>query len=426
MGRKQLLYISPRFLFPADCGGKIRPRDILRGLKRGGRFDITLVSPEPAGGSRRFADDLQSVCHRFAGWPEQERGMLSALRRYLLLMSTLPVAVASDRSAEGRRCVMSELQRKPDVVVADFAHSAVLLPKTIESPSVLFTHNIEAQIFRRQAGVESNPIYRLVWKSQAKKMQRYENAASRRFDVLVAVSESDANYFGRLCGQHRVHVIPTGVDLDYFGDQGARPESAPDGGTIVFTGSMNWGPNIDGVRYFMDEVWPRITQARPNARMLVVGHSAPKSLTQAAQTRGLSWTFTGFVDDIRVYVKRAHVYVIPLRAGGGTRIKAFEAMAMGCPVVSTSIGIEGLPLTSGRDCVVADTSEGFAAAVLKLLDDVDAGSVIAKNARILVEEHFSMNAAAASFEEACRRAMNTPAPLTETVRSAGMAPLRSA
>src|SRR5262245_11849745 len=315
MERRRLLFVSSRFLFPADAGGKIRTRDILRGMK-GGQFEITLVSPEPPGGSKRFADELQRVCDRFVAWPARARGPFWTLNRWVSLLSEVPVAVASDRSSSGRDMVAAELARRPHVIVADFPHSTVLLPAHVQCPSVLFTHNVEAEIFRRHAEVAPSPFHRAMWRSQEQKMQRFEHAAARRFDALVAVSERDGRHFSGVCGPERVFVIPTGVDLDYFPFQHSEtPEVPLGGGTVVFTGSMNWLANIDGVRYFMDTIWPQIVQVRPAAKMVVVGHSPPRALVQAAVDRGFAWTFTGFVDDIRPYVRDAHVYVMPLRVG---------------------------------------------------------------------------------------------------------------
>jgi glycosyltransferase involved in cell wall biosynthesis len=219
------------------------------------------------------------------------------------------------------------------------------------------------------------------------------------------VSERDGRHFEDVCGKDRITVIPTGVDLDYFAFDDRESAAPADGGTIVFTGSMDWLANVDGVQYFMDEVWPRIVRARARAKMVVVGRSPPKGLVQAARERGLSWTFTGFVDDVRPYVRDAQVYVIPLRVGGGTRIKAYEAMAMGRAVVSTTIGVEGLPVTPGREYLCADNAEAFAAAVLRLLDDDAARRALAAGARSLVERQFSAHVAAGIFEEACARAI---------------------
>lgn len=399
-----MLFVSPRFLFPADCGGKIRTRDILRGLK-GGRFEVTLAAPSPSDGQRRFADELARACDRFVNWPEPPHDLRWKLKRLLALLSSYPVAVASDGSAAARGMLAAELVAGYDVVVADFPHAMILLPANMPSPSVLFTHNVEAEIFRRHAAVARSWLYRAVWHAEAWKMQRFEHAAARAVDSLVAVSERDGRHFERICGAERVIVIPTGVDLEYFTFDDQESAVPDDGGTIVFTGSMDWLANVDGVGYFMDEIWPRIASARPQARMVVVGRSPPKALVQAARERGLAWTFTGFVDDVRPYVRDAHIYVIPLRVGGGTRIKAYEAMAMGRAVVSTSIGVEGLPVSPDREYLRADTADAFAAAVLRLLDDVGTRRRFAADARALVERNFSAHVAAAIFEEACLRAI---------------------
>jgi glycosyltransferase involved in cell wall biosynthesis len=320
----------------------------------------------------------------------------------LSLVSPLPVAVASDRSYEGRRIVAAEIARAPDVVVADFPHATVLLPPTAV-PVVLFTHNVEAEICHRHADVAANPVLRAMWTSQTRKMKAFEEKAARSADGVVVVSSRDAAHFRSVARADRVFMIPTGVDLDYFQYAPCRTKPPVDGGTIVFSGSMDWSANVDGIRYFMDEVWPRMIAVRPNLIMVVIGHSPPRALIQAAAERRLAWKFTGFVDDVRVHSAGAHVYVIPLRVGGGTRIKAFEAMAMGCPVVSSSIGIEGLPVVSGRHFLGADTPAAFADAVLSLLGDTAARNALSERARALVEQRFSHRAAAAAFEEACLR-----------------------
>jgi glycosyltransferase involved in cell wall biosynthesis len=406
MSSQRLLFVSPRFLFPSDSGGKIRTRDVLRGMK-GKHFEITLVSPEPPDGSKRFARDLDRVCDRFVGWRESLRDLAWDVRRILSLASALPISVVSDRSRAGRAVVAAELERRPDLVVADFPHAHVLFPDTTQCPRILFTHNVEAEIFRRHAEVARGPMLRTLWESQTRKMKAFEDDLAGRYDGLVTVSERDAAYFRALPGMRRIFTIPTGVDFDYFRYAAPRNEIAGDAGTVVFTGSMNWLANVDGVRFFMDEVWPRIAAARPKARMVVVGHSPPRELAQVVKDRGLAWTFTGFVEDVRPHVNAGDAYVIPLRVGAGTRIKAFEAMAMGCPVASTTIGVEGLPVIPGKHCLIGDSAESLAAAVLKLLSDAGARQAISREARKLVEERFSFRAAAAAFEDACVRTLGT-------------------
>ncbi len=417
MSSQRLLFVSPRFLFPSDSGGKIRTRDVLRGMK-GRHFEITLASPEPQDGSKRFGRDLDRICDRFVGWPESLRDLAWDVRRILSLTSALPISVVSDRSRAGRIVVAAELEKRPDIVVADFPHADVLLPERTQCARILFTHNVEAEIFRRHAEVARGPAMRALWESQTRKMKAFEDAVAGRYDGLVAVSERDAAYFRALPGAQRIFTIPTGVDFDYFRYSAPRSEIGGNAGTVVFAGSMNWLANVDGIRFFMDEVWPRITAARPGARMVVIGHSPPQELAQIVRDRGLAWTFTGFVDDVRPHVQAGDAYVIPLRVGGGTRIKAFEAMAMGCPVASTVIGVEGLPVVPGRHCLVGDSAEALAAAVLKLLGDAVVRRAISREARRLVEERFSFRAAAAAFEDACIRTLGAAPSLAPSLAPA--------
>lgn len=394
MSRKRLLFISPRFLFPPDQGGKIRTGNILRHMK-GGALEIILASPAPADHAN-FAADTAAVCDRFVHWPEE---LSSALRRVVALASVIPVAAATDRSAAGSRVIAAVLAEKPDIVLADFPHAAVLLPDRIDAPSVMFTHNVEAEIFERHAKVAKGPM-RLVWQSQAQKMRAFEGDVLRRFDTTIAVSARDAQALTERYQPQHVATIDTGVDLDFFSFQSPQPAPA-DGGTVIFTGTMSWPANAEGLAWMMDEVWPRILAARPNARAVIIGRGAPDWLLTKARDRNAAWDFTGFVDDIRPHVHAAHAYVIPLRVGSGTRIKAFEALAMGCPMVSTTLGVEGLGITPGQHYLAADTAEDFATAILHLLDNPEAATTMAHEARDLLEEKFSWSQVARQFETIC-------------------------
>lgn len=397
--RPRLLFVSARFLFPVDSGGKIRTTQILRGMK-GGAFDIVLASPEPAGGAQRFAAELASVCDRFVGWPEPTRSKLFALARLRHAFGPLPIPVATDVSDAGSAAVAGELRARPEAVLFDFPHAAVWAPVRIDAVTLMFTHNVEAEIFARHAQVATDPLRRALWRAQHRKMQRFERATLQRFDAVIAVSARDAAQFQSDYGVARVCTIGTGVDLDYFAH--SLPPSAPH---VIFSGSMDWLANIDAMEFFLDSVWPRIARAAPDARMTVVGRAPPEALVARARARYPQWNFTGYVEDIRPHIRSAAAYVIPLRVGGGTRLKVFEAMALGCPVVSTAIGVEGLPLEQGSHYLRADDAGEMARAVIALLGDSAQREGLSRAARAHVEANFSFRAIARDFERICLDAL---------------------
>lgn len=395
--RPRLLFVSPRFLLPVDSGGKIRTTQILRGMV-GGAFEIVLASPEPAD-SAKYRDDLATLCDRFVGWPEVVRGPLFNLSRLRHVFGAWPIPVATEASAAADAVITKELAAPPDVALFDFIHAAVWAPQTMATPSVMFTHNVEAEIFGRHARVAADPFRRALWRSQYRKMQQFERDTLRRFDTVVAVSDRDAEQFRKDYGagrDNRIATIGTSVDLEFLSY--APPSSEAH---VIFSGSMDWLANIDAIEFFLDSVWPQIAAAVPDAQMTVVGRAPPKHLVERAQARGVRWTFTGYVDDIRPYIRRAAVYVIPLRVGGGTRLKVFEAMSLGCPVVSTAIGVEGLPLQDGVHYLLADEATHMATTVVRLLGDAATRASLSSAARAYVAEHFSFRTIARDFERIC-------------------------
>ncbi len=395
--KPRLLFVSPRFLFPLDQGGKIRTSNILREMK-GGAFDITLAAPAPADAARWRAE-IDTLCDKFVSWPAPAA---SRLGKILALAGALPVPVATDRSAIGMGVIATELAAGPDVVLVDFPHAHVLLPPAMSwPPLVMFTHNVEAEIFERHAEVAKGPM-RLVWQSQARKMRRFEGDCLQSYDAVIAVSKRDAEKLASDYQLHRVDTIDTGVDLDFYPYAPPTPVPA-DGGRLVFSGAMDSRSNIDGVNWLIDAIWPRIAAARPNAELVVVGRNPPEALV--AKAAGQRIRFTGFVDDIRPHVAAADVSVISLRVGSGTRIKAFEAMALGRPVVSTALGTEGLDITPGTHFLMEDEPGAFADAVLRLLGEHGTAREMAQAARARLEERFSWRHVARQFEAICLAAM---------------------
>ncbi len=400
--RPRLAFVSPLFLFPNDAGGKIRTTNILRGLK-GGAFEIRLLSPATPAQQQQWADEIASVCDEFVAW-EPKPPKPKALRAFDLL-GQLPVNVAADVSRAASQAVQAQLAGGDvDLMVFDFVHASVFRPAHLPVKSVCFTHNVEAEIFERHAANAKGRLRRWMWSSQHVKMRRFESRALGEYDRVVAVSERDARHFGSAYGIKQSEAIPTGVDLDFFSWADPVAIDAQHPPTAVFVGSMDSAANIDAVDFFIRGVWPLVLAERPEARFRVVGRH-PSAALQALGRKSRNVEFTGSVPDVRPFVRSAHVSVIPLLVGGGTRIKAFESMAMGSPVVSTAVGIEGLSLSPGEHYLESNDAAGFASAVLKLFAQDGERQALATRARAFVESRFGHRVAAQVFEQICLRTL---------------------
>lgn len=227
-------------------------------------------------------------------------------------------------------------------------------------------------------------------------MRNFEKNASARFGGVVGVSDEDCRIMREEYGLTNVlGSVPTGVDIEYFRPDGRAPEQ----GYILFLGSMDWMPNIDAVQYFVNSIYPIIKGKYPSAKFVIVGRNPVKSVNELADN-DKSIFVTGTVDDVRPYLKKASVMVVPLRAGGGTRIKIYEAMAAGVPVVSTSVGAEGLAVENNKHILIGDSPDDFADKTIRILNNEL--PEISSNARRLVEENFSWEKVTELFEEYCK------------------------
>jgi glycosyltransferase involved in cell wall biosynthesis len=287
---------------------------------------------------------------------------------------------------------------KYDVTVCDFLAAAGVVPWDLACPKVLFTHNVEALIWKRHYEVARNPLWKLLSWREWQTMQGAERKYLQKADHVLAVSQADRECFSSFLPSDKVTVIPTGVDLEYFHPQSVKEE--PD--SLVFTGSMDWLPNEDGVFYFVNEMLPLIRREIPGVKLYVVGRK-PSPRLQAFSLRNKSVQLSGWVEDIRPYLAKSAVCIVPLRVGSGTRLKIFEAMAMGKAVVSTTIGAEGLPVRHGENILSADTPEDFARRTIELLRDPALRNRIGSAAHQLVKENFAWARVAEKFSEVLER-----------------------
>jgi polysaccharide biosynthesis protein PslH len=408
----RILWLKTELLHPVDKGGRIRTHAMLRELKR--RHHVTYLTLDDGGAAADAVARADEYCHAleripFRAAPKFSAGFYADLLRNLA--SPLPWFVARYRSAAMRRAIAEQVRTGGyDAVVCDFLVPAVNLPRRLPCATVLFQHNVEAAIWKRHAEVERNPLKRAYLRLQWRRAVRYEGAACRRFDHVVAVSPDDREAMRRDYGVQAVTDVPTGVDTDFFRPSGTV---AADPHALVFTGSMDWMPNVDAIRHFAQSILPRIRAAVPDVTLTVVGRD-PHPDVRALAEADPSITVTGRVDDVRPYMERAALYVVPLRVGGGTRLKIPEAMGMEMPIVSTTVGAEGLPLRDGEHVVLADDPERFADAVVALLRDPPRARRMGAAAAALVREHFGWAAATAPFDDALHAAVRAHAASAET------------
>ena len=394
-----ILWIKTELLHPVDKGGRIRTYNMLRELRRTHRITYLTLDDGDAGRDAleragEYASELVRVPFRTR--PKRSAGFYAELLGNLA--SPLPYAIAKYRSPGlTRRLEALVAAADVDVVVCDFLAPSLNVPDGLAAPTVLFQHNVEAVIWERHAEMAGNPLARAYMAEQWRRMRAFEGSECRRFDHVVAVSEQDRATFARDYGATRVSAVPTGVDTVYFSPTG-RVEHAPR--ELVFTGSMDWLPNEDAILHFADAVLPLVRRRLPDVTLTVVGRNpTPKLLALAERERAV--TVTGTVPDVRPYLERAAAFVVPIRIGGGTRLKIYEAMAMGKAVVSTAVGAEGLPVTSGSDVLLADDPRSFAEALVSLLESPEMAAQLGHRAQEWVRAEFGWGRVAQRFAEIC-------------------------
>jgi glycosyltransferase involved in cell wall biosynthesis len=399
----KILWLNSGFLHPTTRGGQIRTLQMLRQLRK--RHEIHYVAlhdgePEALEHCSEYCSRAWPVARALAGrgslgfWAGTVRGMFT----------DLPVIIARRRAPVMRRLIEELLREEHfDLVVCDFLIPAVNLPPG--QPFVLFEHNVETTIWRRYAEVAKDPVQRLFFTSQADRLLKFEHSVCRRAAHVIAVSEDDASSLRELCGISNVSTIPTGVDVAYF----ARPPAftAPCHGGLVFAGSMDWRPNIEGLLWFTHEVLPLIHQHLSRCTLTIAG-SRPKAPIRALTANDPRVHVTGTVDDIRPYLWAGGVSIVPIRIGSGTRLKIYESLAAEIPVVSTSMGAQGLEVNSPDNIRITDTPEAFAAACLNLLCDADERARQVAAGRRLVLENYSWESVVARFEEILESTVMAP------------------
>lgn len=404
-----ILFVTPNLPVPTSSA-RVRPFNLIKQLAT--RHEVSVISFIQPGEHAKLPM-LEPYCKQIelvpldsfrhlGPWQNRMQGwfhlLLSARPRTL---RTFPI----ERMQQPlRRLALTE---EFDVAHFEQLYLVELLPEVGDLPAVLGEQNVEFQVAKNLQQVSSNPVHRVRDGLSWKKMLAFETYWVKRFAVCVAVSEQDAALLRETSGHPEVQVVTNGVDCQSFAPVAGGAKRRTD--TVLFFGTLNYGPNRDGIVRFCRNSWPLVRAERPEARLEIVGIDPPPDVRALGELPGV--VFTGFVPDIRTKLWTATMSIAPLRWGGGTRLKIVESLAAGCPVVSTSAGVEGLELADGQEIRIADRPEDLAQAILDLMNDPDKRAMLSWEGRRAVAEKYDWKSSARQLELAYERAIRLGRPI---------------
>ena len=390
----RLLLLTPQLPYPPHQGTTIRNYNVIRQLAT--RHEVHLLSFVDHPTELDNADPLLDVCRSVRVIPAPRRTTSQRLRTLLTsalpdMATRLPSAAFQEALDDVMGCEAPDVVQVEGIEMAQYG-LAIAKTRVSRSPRLVFDdHNAEYVLQRRAfetdvrrprrwvgAGYSWVQWHRLAW---------YERLTCLKHDRTVVASEADEAALHRLLPDLEITVIPNGVDSTlYRRDARTNSDVVLPPHSMVFTGKMDFRPNIDGVAWFVHEVLPAIRVRVPDARFYIVGQKPHPRVSALGDEPGV--VVTGYVDDVRPYIEGADVYVVPLRIGGGTRLKIMESMAMSSAVVASSLGCEGFPLEHGKQLMIADSPEQFAVTVVALLENPDERERLGSEARRFVEQHY--------------------------------------
>ncbi|NLS78185.1 MAG: glycosyltransferase [Chloroflexi bacterium] len=374
----KVLFLSSWFPSPPDNGSKLRVYHLLRALAA--RHQVSLAS-FAFGTARPQEADLRAWCRRVEV-VQQDPSQRSRLMRGLRYLSLSPI-VAAPVPAMSDAVSALAAETKFDVVVASTETMATYVSRVRGAAAILEEHNSFARMMYERYQQQTSSLQRLRCWASWQKTRYYEARLFPRFDLVTMVSEQDRQTSQALPAYRgKVEVVPNGVDCrrNRPGLVVAQPNA------LVYNGALTYSANYDAMRYFLSEIYPLIRQQIPDVSLSITGST--KGVDLAGLRLDESVRLTGYVDDIRLPVAGSAVCVVPLRQGGGTRLKILEAMALGTPVVATSKGVEGLEAVDGEHLLIADEPQSFAERTVRQLRDDALRQRLISNARRLVEERY--------------------------------------
>ncbi|MBI5362478.1 MAG: glycosyltransferase [Planctomycetes bacterium] len=400
MSAARVLVVSEKVPWPVDDGGQARTYNVLKRLASA--LPVTLLGrapSDPAHTTPIEALGVEVACsgRRVPAWRTPAWAALSTVTR-------APHPMGKNRSGTMLRELRARIERG-GVTAVHFNHLdtaqyvEALGPLRARVLCVFDTHNVLTTMYERFHATARNPLAKGFLHLQWMKMNRYERAIMKQMDLVCVCSDLERALL-RTWGVDRVLVVPNGVDTDFFAPESDSITARATPPLVVFTGAMGYAPNADGVRWFLDRVLPKVRERVPGVRFRVVGKDPPADLTVRAVAGSVE--FTGYVDDVRPHMRGASVFVCPLRIGGGTRLKILDAMALGLPVVSTTVGAEGLQVTNHHDVELADDADAFADNIAEVVANERRARLLAQHGRELVVARYGWAGVTAPLVERLR------------------------
>jgi len=373
----KILFITTKSPLPMNDGHSLRSFNLLKAVAQ--QHDVTLLSFVKFPIEYEYKKELEKLCHSVTQFTVPDNGsrVRAAFSACLNIVSTQPY-VAMKYNQQSMREEIRRLLRdgKFDLVHLDMLPLGVFL-NDITIPVIINEHNVESALLKRRCESIANPIARWYFTVQQRRLEAFETHVVGRVSHVLACSEEDRIILQTMAPGQRTSVVPNGVDTDFYQTHGAHSE---DPNKLVFVGGMNWFPNRDAVTWFDEAILPELMKREPDIHLDVVGKTVDGMVNQHEH----QITMHGFVDDTRPYIEQAAVAIVPIRIGGGTRLKVLEALSMGKAIVSTAVGVEGIKVTHRKDVLIADTPEEFVSAIVELQHNAAQRAQLGNAARELV------------------------------------------
>lgn len=386
----KILNIMPYVPIPPSFGGALRMYHILKHLVKYHEVTVlTFGEPENKQDFQKDFDGQLTGVH-FVEQPFARR--YRRLTQFCSLWTSQSFFHMSANSKKMQIKINHLLDKNTyDIIHTEFAHMGLYDFQT-NALKVLDTHNIEYEIFQRMSQTVKSPMRKLHYQHEYKYFMIEEIEAYKRQNAIFTTSQRDKDIISSHVPKIPKFVVPNGVDTSYFSPTIGQVEPY----SMVFTGMMGYLPNSDGILYFLDEIFPLVLKKISTAKIYIVGQSPPKVLLNRASD---NIVVTGFVSDVRPYISRSAIYVVPLRMGSGTRLKIFEALAMKKPIVTTSIGCEGIDVKHGESLLIAQDANEFAEQVVQLMNDKRYQQNLVKNGYELVRSRYDWKSIGLQMED---------------------------